>query len=224
MKRSTMGVALPETALMLSICLIVIFGAARMAIIGFTQAATDGGSFVAAHALAMNPSASAPSVIQSVFPQFATGDIGAPGSTGNFQTQTVSKTVDGFPLLNLKKSYTITGGDVELKPQGAAGAPQAFNFGASGTSIVNFCDPKKTCKAVTTRSVWLAQSVDTSGNGQGWNGAFKEWRCHQQSFASLNFPSTRPSGGLASSGYDWTVSTTVESTIYSWDSGNHTCS
>lgn len=223
MKRMDIGAALPETALILSLSLILLFGASQMAIIGYTQASADGASFVGAHALAINPSASAPSVIQLIFPQFATSDIAAPGSATNFQTQTVSKTVDGFPLLNLSPSYAISGSDIELKPAGAGQAPQAFSFGASAT-LQNFCDPSKTCNSPTTRSVWLAQTVDTSGNGQGWNGPFQEWRCHQQYFAQLKFQSSRPTAGLAASGYDWRVKGTVENTIYNWDSGAHTCS
>lgn len=224
MKRSSIGAALPETALILSVALIVLFGASQMAVIGFTQAAADGASFVGAHALAIDPAASAPSVIQSIFPQFKSTDVAAPGSTTNFQSQTVSKTVDGFPLQQLSPTYTITGSDIELKPQGAGQAPQAFSFGAASTSILNFCNPSKACSAPSSRSVWLAQTVDTTGNGQGWNGPFKEWRCHQQYFAQLNFPSTRPGGGLTGSVYDWRASGSRESAIYGWDSGNHTCS
>lgn len=219
MKRLQIGTALPETALILATALIVLFGASHMAIIAFTQAAADGASFVGAHALAINPAASAPSVIQTIFPQFATTDIAAPGSATNFQSQTVSKTVDGFPMLKTSASYTISGSDIELKPQGAGQAPQAFSFAASAT-LQNFCDLSKTCNTPTTRSVWLAQTVDTSGNGQGWNGPFKEWRCHQAAFASLKFPSSRP----ASLGtYDWRTKGSSENTIYNWDSGSHTC-
>lgn len=224
MKRTMRGAALPETALVLSLALIVLFGTSQMAIVAFTQASADGAAFLGAHALAIDPSASATSVIGSVFPQFSSGNIGTPGSTTNYQSQTISKTVDGFPLQHLSSAYTITGSDIELKPQGAAQAPQAFSFGATSTSLVNFCNPTKTCNAPSSRSIWLAQSVDTSGNGNGWNGPFKEWRCHQQYFASLNFPSSRPSGGLAASGFDWTASGTTENTIYGWDSGNHACS
>jgi hypothetical protein len=75
------GAALPETALVLTLLLMVVIGAIRVAVVGYQQVSTDGAAFFNAHetglkqtypgvATQLDPNAAT----QNVFPRNATGD------------------------------------------------------------------------------------------------------------------------------------------------------
>jgi hypothetical protein len=220
------GTALPETALTIGLALLLVLGAAQMAIIGYTQISADGAAFVAAHTQVQNPSANGKTVAHTVFSNIDTGDFGTPSAAPSLVPMTVNKVTSGFPLMpGLASSYAMTGKDVEYAPNGAGATPAPFVFSVPGETLLNYCDPHGSCFLPSTYTMYLAQGVG-NGNGNGANGVFSEWRCHQQYFAKVNWPNTRPNGYSQIKGdkvLDPWTSSSVENAIYSWDSGNHKC-
>jgi hypothetical protein len=224
---STRGTALPETALTIGLALLVVLGAAQMAIIGYTQISADGAAFIAAHTRAQNPSANGITTATGVFSQFSSSNFSTPSPSPSMIPMSVSKTLPGFSLMpGLASTYTVTGKDVEYAPAGGAATPAPFSFSNNAT-LLNYCDPHGNCFLPATYTMYLAQGVG-NGNGNGANGIFSEWRCHQKYFASVNWPATRPQGGYNNSikgdkTLDPYTSSSVEGNIYGWDSGNHKC-
>lgn len=215
----TRGAALPETALVLGLSLVLMLGAVQSTILGYSQVSADGAAFVAAHSTAINSSASGSSVVASVFPNFSPDSVNVSAGTGT-QQATISKTVDGFIMIpGLASSYQLNGADTEFAPDGSTQAPHDFTFGIDAT-LNNYCTTAGSC---APRSIYLAQYVDTQSGSNGWNGPFAEWRCHQQYYASVNWPSQRPAGGLAGSAYDPESPKSLEYPIYQWDAGSHAC-
>ena len=195
-----------------------------MALIGYTQISTDGAAFVAAHTVVTDPSASPGPVVNGIFPNISADSVNA--SAGhNIQNATVSKSAAGFSLLpGVASMYNLGGGDTEYQPSAPASGVPSFAFAANAV-LYNYCYPGTSCAFPAAYSMYLAQTLNPNGNGT--NGQFTEWGCHDGYFDSLlkAFPSSRPSGGIkAGSALDMTSSGTVENDIYSWDGGTHTCS
>lgn len=229
--RKMRGVALPETALVIGLSMLVILGAAQMTLIGYSQVAADGAAFTAAHSLAANPSAAANGTTAaiSVFPQFIASNFTTPSpATANISQSQVTKSVGGFTLLpGGRATFNVRGSDVEYAPAQTSATPAPFTFRVSAT-LYNWCDYNGTCGVPSTPSnypVYLAQGVG-SGNGNGVNGIFSEWQCHQKYYASVNWPATRPPNYQAIQGgnLDPKNPGSAENTIYRWDSGSHNCS
>lgn len=220
------GTALPETALVIGVSLLVILGAAQMTVIGYSQVAADGAAFIAAHSTAVNPSANGATAATSVFTQFAATNFTTPAPVSNFSQSQVTKSVGGFTLLSGgRATFNVRGADVEYAPAQTSSTPAPFNFSASAT-LLNDCDPTGNCNNLpATTQIWLAQAVGT-GHGNGVNGLFAEWQCHQKYFASLNWPATRPQNYPAIKGgnFDTKNPGSAEQNIYSWDKGSHNCS
>lgn len=223
---ATRGTALPETALTIGLALLLVLGAAQMAIIGYTQISADGAAFVAAHTEAQNSTANGVNTATGVFSQFGSSDFGNPSPSPSMLPMTVSKSVTGFSLMpGLASSYNITGKDVEYSPTGGAATPAPFQFSIYKAVLLNYCDPHGNCSLPATWTMYLAQGVG-NGNGNGTNGIFSEWRCHQQYFAKVNWPNTRPNGYNAIKGdhvMDAYTNSSIEGNIYGWDTGNHKC-
>lgn len=220
MRNIDRGTALPETALVIGIALILMLGAVQSTVIGYSQVSADGAAFVAAHTTAMDSGVSASSVVSTSYPNFSADAVAVSTPVPDLKQVTVTKAVDGFLMIpGLASSYQLTGADVEFQPAAAANAPQAFSFSIDA-ALNNYCPDAGVC---SPRQMYLAQYVDTQANGNGWNGPFAEWRCHQQYYASLNWPQQRPLGGLQHSRYDPEWSKSSEYPIYSWDGGTHTC-
>lgn len=209
------GSAMPETAMVLGTALVILLGAVQMTTIGFSQISADGAAFVAAHTTAVDPSANGSAAVRSALPNFNADSIALSSPAPDIRQAIVQKSVDGFSLLpGLASSYELSTSDQEyMNPNATKAAPFAFSIQAS---LNNYCDDGGSC---APRSMYLAQTIDETGTGQGWNGPFNEWRCHQQYYASLKFPATRPTGGLAGSAYDPQARGTDENAIYSWDLG-----
>lgn len=220
------GTALPETALTIGLALLLVLGAAQMAIIGYTQISADGAAFIAAHTEAENPSANGVNTAANVFSQFGSSDFANPSPSPLTVPMTVSKSVTGFSLMpGLASSYTVTGKDVEYAPAGGAATPAPYAFGITTETLLNYCDPHGNCFLPSTYTMYLAQGVG-DGNGNGVNGVFSEWRCHQQYYSKVNWPQTRPNGYAAIKGdkvLDPTTNSSIEGNIYGWDTGNHLC-
>jgi hypothetical protein len=228
--RFSRGVALVETTLTIGISLLLVLGAAQMALIGYTQIAADGAAFISAHTRAANPSANGSTTASSVFTQFETGDFSTPSPGPVLDTSEVSKTVGGFALVpGLASTYGITGKDVEYAPTNVSASPAPYQFSITNTFIKNYYDWNGP-NVPSNYQVYLAQNLgNTVGNGV--NGMFGEWRCHQKYFANIahDFPNVYPGADyktyVKGTKLDAYVSNTDEGNVYSWDgsSGNHKC-
>lgn len=197
MKHATRGLAMTETAIVMAVVLLALFGGVQMAVIGYMQAAADGASFVAAHAQALNSSANGPAVAQTPFP-IVGGNVtmGAPSGAVSAST---SLTTGGLLMMgDLPPTYNVYGGDVEPTFSGGTGGANgtfAYNAGFNITPLTklkNFCSNTGTCAA---RAIYLAQRLDSTGNGL--NGQYKEWTCHLNAYQQLqkDLPATIGTGG-----------------------------
>lgn len=222
------GTALPETALTISLALLLVLGAAQMTLIGYTQISADGAAFVAAHAQAQNPSANGETAATNVFSNVSASNFDNPSPQASMVPMSVSKSIAGFPLMpGLASSYTVTGKDLEYAPEAAGATPAPYAFSVSAT-LKNYCvSNSSSCNLPNTAyTVYLAQGVG-NGNGNGSNGIFSEWRCHQRYYAQLNWSQrSYPDGYGAIQGsktYDPLTNNSTENNIYGWDSGSHAC-
>lgn len=218
MKRFSRGAALVETALSVSLVLMLVLGTAQMALIGYNQISTDGAAFIAAHEAASNPSASPAAVAHSVFNNISTDSITG-SAVGSTQQYSVTKSVPGFSLIpGLASTYTVAGGDLELDPTPPPNnmPVYAISFNAK---LYNYCLPGTTCSLPSSYAMYMAQTLVPGGNGT--NGEFQEWGCHAKHFDSIShdFPATMPLSITAGSALDPTTSGTDEYSVYSWDSG-----
>lgn len=222
-----LGTALPETALTIGLALLLVLGAAQMALIGYTQISADGAAFVAAHTQAQNPNANGQTTATSVFSAIGSSNFDNPTPAASMVPESVTKSIAGFPLMpGLASSYTVTGKDLEYAPDAAGATPAPYSFGATAY-LHNYCvSNTSSCSLPSKYSVYLAQGVG-NGNGNGSNGIFSEWRCHQQYYAKLNWAQmSYPDGYSAIAGskvYDPLTNNSIENSIYSWDSGTNVC-
>lgn len=224
-QRCARGTALPETALTIALALLLVLGAAQMALIGYTQISADGAAFVAAHTQAQNPNANGVTEATGIFSAFANSNFATPSPTPSLVPYSVTKSLSGFALVpGLASAYNVVGSDMEYSPDGAAATPAPYQFAVTA-ELKNYCDPTVPCSLPSSRYIYLAQGVG-NGNGNGANGIFSEWRCHQQYYAKVNWPNAYPDGYSAIQGdnkLDPYKNSSTENSIYSWDSGNNKC-
>jgi hypothetical protein len=116
------GNALPETALVVSLALLLLLGAVQQAILGFDQIAADGASFMGAEKSVQLRGGSASladaqAVVAALFPKVTQSDVTIAQSTSGqalFETD-VSEQVSTFhvPGMQMPSSITIQSRDVE---------------------------------------------------------------------------------------------------------------
>ncbi len=203
-----------ETALIIGMALLLILGAAQLAILTVTQISADGGSFLAAHMLAANPSASPLPSVQKVFPNIGSNALSASNAGVNLEQASVATSAGGFTLPGVPTSFSITGSDLEIAPTSASPSAQTYKFGVAA-QLLNYCPINTSCTYPSLRSIYIAHTLSTGGNGA--NGQFSEWFCHSGYLSSLGFPASRPAPGP-----NWnplSTSSGAEYTIYSWDTG-----
>lgn len=198
--------------------LLLLFGTVQLSIVGFYQSMSDGAAFVAAHSASL--SGSGPQVAATVFPQVKSGDVTISNPTTSTVEASVTKSTMGFLLVpGAASTVNVNGADIEPQLNGVFSSPAPYQFSVT-SKLTNWCANEwkgakcGTFPSQTAYTIYLAQTVNTQGNGQGWNGPFAEWRCHQQNFASVNFPNALPTPGAT---WDITNNKSPENTIYSWD-------
>lgn len=205
--------ALPETAIVLSFVLMVMFGAMQIALYGFAQASADGAAFVAANAVADNSSHDPAILGSATFPGVKASAISTK-LQGNTVVAQASTTMPGLPFVpGMPSSLTISGADIEANAPGKSTTAN-FAFGATA-NLNNYCQAGYTCALPASHAMHLAQNLDYSGNGK--NGVFEEWYCHVNTFGAVAFPSTRPTPGPAWDSAN--PASGAEYSIYQWDVG-----
>lgn len=216
MRSKVRGTALPETAIILTTVLLLLFGAIQLSIMGFTQSTADGAAFVAAHAQALHsntcPSPCGPTVAQTAFP--IVGSNVAVSSTSSTVQAVASLTASGLVMMpGTPTSYPIYGGDVEPLYSGASGSGQ-FAYGANA-ALLNYCTPAGQCSS--SHAIYLAQRLGSSNNGI--NGQYAEWTCHLNAYQAMaqNFPSSIGQYGWTnpSTGQVGTAGTIFDNTLTS---------
>lgn len=222
---STRGAVMVETALTVGIALLIVLGAAQMALIGYTQISADGAAFLAAHLQASDPNANAVNATTKVFSQFNSGNFTTPSPAPQLDPSVVSTVVSGFSLIpGLASSYTVTGKDVEYQAAGANATASSYAFDLNNTMLHNYCDPGSSSASCTpsNRCIYLAQSIGT-GNGNGANGQFAEWRAHQRVFARLaqSFKAATPTSNgysdIQKTNLDANFNSSDEAAVSNWD-------
>jgi len=226
--RSSRGAVMVETALTIGISLLVVLGSGQMALIGYTQLSADGAAFIAAHTAASNPNANNMSAARSVFKNVDVGDFSTPSPQPKLDPILVSKVVGGFSLVpGLASSYPVLGKDVEYQAAAANATASSYAFDTNNSVLHNYCAPGNSC-VISNLCIYLASSIGT-GNGNGANGQFAEWRAHQRIFARLaqSFKGAAPAAGgyanIQKTNLDVNSKSSDESTVYGWDKGL-TCS
>jgi hypothetical protein len=225
---SQRGTALAETALVVSMALLVIFNGVQLGLLSFYQLNADASAFTAARLEGLTGSAStAQNTSTNTLPP-AADSYAITQPTASLSQAVVTKTGAGLLLLpGAPAGVTVRGEHQEpTAPAPGTGFSFAFAVPLAQTFIVNYFAQGATNAAGSggTHDVYLAQNVDTTTNAQGWNGAFAEWSEHQKCFASINFPSqysaTQNNGQPLA---QWTSfpNNSAEAAIYSWDANGN---
>ncbi len=210
----TRGSALPETAIVIAVVLLIICGSLQIALYGFGQVSADGAAFVTANSMA-DGGANGAALGASVFPGIAQANIVADTTQPSIITVKASTNLPGLPFVpGMPGTMTFTGADIEPNAPPDPGAPQSYSFGVTA-NLNNYCPYQNNCVWPNTYPMHLASTIDYSGNGK--NGAFAEWYCHQGVYGNVSFPASRPTPGPTWNPAD--SRSGAEYTIYSWDSG-----
>jgi hypothetical protein len=216
------GAVLVETALAIGVSLLIVLGAGQMALIGYTQISADGAAFIAAHTAASNPSANSVAAARSVFTKLDAGDFTTPSPSPQLATSMVSKVVTGFSLVpGLASTYSVVGKDIEYQAASANATPAPYAFDTNNSKLHNYCAPSGITCSPSNYCVYLANSIG-SGNGNGANGYFYEWRAHQRVFATIaqDFHGVTPTLGYAAifhTDLDPAWNSSSEGAVYNWD-------
>jgi hypothetical protein len=201
----------------------VLLGAVRLGIVGYTQAQADGATFIAAHALARDSSATntaVDAIVKGIFPSVST--TGSPSlsmNTANGQTY-----ADYEPILNLSlvpgvtASIKIRSHAVEAQLPAAQTTSGSTNVSIPFVTLGNYVNGTIPGVNGTTASYkfYVAQYVNVGGNGNGVKARFGEWYCHYSTYSNLvsDLPSVYPGSSYSMSG----ALQKDEQTIYTWDS------
>ena len=137
--RASRGTALPETAIVLSMVLLLLFGTVQLAIVGFYQSMSDGAAFVAAHAQSLSGSTGGPQVAATVFPQVHRGDVTISNPTASTVEATVAKSTMGFLLVpGAASSVSVNGADIEPQISDVFATPAPYQFSVI-SNLTNWC-------------------------------------------------------------------------------------
>lgn len=218
------GNALPETALVVSLMLMITLAAIDLASIGYSQAQADGAAFVGARTLAVANSTSAPladSAISGVFPKVQSNTVVVKTTTGSYVGAQV--TLAGQPI------HLLTG---VSSPSTQIGHTYETTLGTANplTSIGSVISDVP-CAVVTldnipanSQSVRIAQNSTSTTGGNGTNADFGEFSVHEKVYVNLALTNKAlfPSGvTLATASANLTADllspTGIENTMRGWD-------
>jgi hypothetical protein len=220
------GAAVVESAFVMSVVLMVLFGALQLSLLAFTQTSQDGAAFVAARAYAENPSGGAVSAEAAAHAIFTHVPVLAFTVTpsGGTVTVAIAGTGKGLPVPGTPSAFAL--GSVESE---IVGGTTGSDFGVTDT-LQNYYTSPGDANAVAgllkPRSILAAQTFAT---GHGINGRFAEWYCRQSAYSGVSIPTTTLNGAAnCQSGshnacfFDPMRSGGALSAIYGWDAGT-TC-
>lgn len=232
------GAAMLETAIVLSMVLVIILGAMQLAIAGYTQAVSEGAAFIGAHSASITSPPGgqtyALSVAQTGFPNVDGTVLTLSTPQPNAIQVIVDQNAGGLMLVPGANAHIrAVGGDIEPILANNANTIATSSGFAIQASMVNYCifqnANKTNCSA---RTIYLAQFDNIDGNGNGKNGQFAEWNCRPglfEAFGGSYFRTnyTQMVGGFGT-GYDPGSRTfgsvpgynSSEASLYSFDTSN----
>ena len=220
------GTAMVETAIVLSMVLVILYGTMQIAIWGYSQATTEGAAFIGAHAASINSSGTQGtdqtyglSVTNVAFPKITTSgpfsfSLTYPTAQPNaIQTIVTSDAVGGLLLVpGAHKNIEVRGGDIEPILANISNTGTTNGGFAAQATLTNYCYFKITGKTSSSQcpsggiAIYIAQYDDIYGKGNGKNGQFAEWNCRPGLFpawggsGSTAFPTTYPTYGTTTGG------------------------
>ena len=248
-KKNGRGVALPETALMMGLFFLLLFGSINMALLGFSQMEADGATYIAARAAVANPSSApsaAASAVANIFPHLTGGTLSVQ-TIGNLVQATYQGTSPGLLLLNNKGTGNFNIYSREVEPTmgsssnigTALGSQYPYTVGSSGLVALN--------NHGSTYNIWLAQTIKIVSSASCNNGKIgkgkstttcydaSEFAAHCEAYANLKFtnsdktiPTTQNASNARekelskTSNWNPNTSGSKNSVIYGWDASPHT--
>jgi hypothetical protein len=180
-RRHLAGNTLPETALSLSIVMLVFFGAIQYALTGYEQAESDGAAFVAAHAASLDPNnavqaSRGASHARGVFPHLPVANVvvtpGQPGIGPNLAGEVVGSASRFTSALFALRSHVI-------EPViGTYPGANSLTLSVSNSTLKNCLTSNPATPSCG--AIYLAQ-LDSANK---WN-PYDQFDCHLQAYAAL---------------------------------------
>ncbi len=212
---SARGSALVETAMVMSIVLMVAFGTIQAAMIGFSQLAQDGAAFVGAREYSQNAAGGtslAQSAAHAAFSHVNGSDIAVDPTTSNVTASAVTA-LPGLGVPGTPGTFPLE----SRAPEPMNGIPDpgtgAYPFSASGR-LTNYRDYASN----VANPNYAIVTAQTFGSGNGENGFFAEFNCREKVYTQLSFPAYP-----ATRSAFWDPQNGNYREIYHWDTGA-TCS
>ena len=162
------GNALPETVFVMSLLMLLIFGALNLALIGYSQVQADGGAFIAARSAALaSPSAGPAAAVAQVnqaFPHVQPTSITVSIANGTNYTTTALVTVmaPGLPRLAGGNSAPVRAFSHidELDSNTGTPPPSGLAYSIPSSTLINYVDPT-TNSLNSTHQAKLAAAINT---------------------------------------------------------------
>ena len=222
---STRGAAMVETAFVMSVVLMVLFGALQLSLLAFVQTSQDGAAFVAARAYAQNPSAgtaSAAAAAHKIFAHVPVAALVLTPSAGQVAAG-AQASANGLPVPGTPATFTLGSVDTEL----LAGTASVTPFGATVTLQNYYTSPGDNYDVgglLQPRPMLVAQTFGSVSGSR-----YAEFYCRQAVYSALRIPTTTANG--AANCYFWWYygcffdpmrASSPLDPIYDWDTGG-TC-
>lgn len=215
------GSVLAETALVVTLALLIVFNALQLGLLGFYQLRADATAYAAARVAAISGSTSGvATTVAGILP----GPVATPSITIGTSTTsaTVGSTAPGFMLLpGLPATIPVTGQAIEQNGTQSTNFTYNFSVPQTSTAIANYYPQgtKNDTSASDAQSynVYLAQALDAQ-KGYWWNngGIFWEWIQHASCLADIQFPANYASTQQISSSYGHSGTTYSASPLSQW--------
>ena len=218
------GAALVETAFVMSIVLMVLFGALQLSLLAYAQTSQDGAAFVAARAYAQNPAggaAPAEAAAHKIFAHVPVAAFVVTPSAGQVGVS-VQGTASGLPVAGTPATFALGAVDAEILGV-ASGGP----FSVTVTLQNYYTSPGDNYDMgglLQPRVMLVAQTFGVASGSR-----YAEWYCRQAVYSALHIPTTTANG--AANCYFWWFygcffdpmrASSPLDPIYDWDTGE-TC-
>lgn len=210
------GAVMVEMALVMSVVLMLTFGAIQLSMIAFSQSAQDGATFVAGREYAQNPAggtATAQTAAHNAFSHVNASDVHV-STSATTVTASSSTSVAGLGVPGTPGTFPLESRATE--PIGA-GTPNpgatTYPFSAS-LALSNYRDYASN----VPNPSYAAVPAQTFGTGNGIHGFFAEFDCREKVYSGTAFPAYPATRTAA-----WDPQNGTYSDIYRWDTGA-TCS
>jgi TadE-like protein len=223
------GTALVETAFVMSIVLMIIFGSIQLSVLAYTQVSQDGAAFVASRTYAQDPAAGtvgAAAAAHTVFTHVPAAAIAVTPSA-NAVSVVVTGASNGLPVAGSPATFAV---NAHVNEPGGAATPapaSPYPFSATATLQNYFTSPGDTYAVAglnQPRTILLTQSVALSKPA---GSRFAEWYCRAAVYAAIAPPATTANGALYCYYDFWCFFDPMRAfspmdPIYDWDTGT-TC-